>query len=78
VVLIAYRKKPGVDRGSRRYSSSTRGFGLGDFLCAVTERSEDRVGFSVRRSTKEGIDIFPDYFSVSGDFEKASKGGFVN
>jgi hypothetical protein len=53
-------QKPRFDRGSRRYSSSSCGFCTGDLLCAVTERPEDRVGFSVRRSTKIGIDIFPD------------------
>src|SRR6516164_8248506 len=51
---------------------------MGDLLCAVTERPEDLVGFSVRRSTKEGINVFPDNLSVSGDFEEASEGSFVD
>ena len=42
------------------------------------KRPEDLVGFSMRRSTKEGIDVFPDYFSVSGDFEKASEGSLID
>ena len=66
------------DRASTRYLSPSRGLCTGDFLRAVTNRPEDRVGFSVWRSTKEGIQIFPDNLSVSGDFEKASKGGFID
>ena len=70
--------KPRLDRGSRGYLSSNRGFCTGDLIGAVPERSEDFVGFSVRRSTKEGIDVFPDDVSVSGDFEKASEGSLVD
>src|SRR5215471_13528277 len=58
----------------RRYLMFSRGFGLGDFLRAVTKRPENRVGLSQRRSTKVGIDVFPNNLTVSGDFEKASKG----
>src|SRR5215468_761866 len=61
----------------RRDLSSGRGLCTGDFLRAVTNRPEDSVGFSVRRSTKEGIQIFPDNFPISGYFEKTSEGGFV-
>src|SRR6516165_10600792 len=71
-------KKPRLDRGFRRYSSSGCGFCSGDLLCAVTKRPEDLVGFSVRRSTKEGIDVLPDNLSVSGDFEKASEGSLID
>jgi adenosylhomocysteine nucleosidase len=77
-VSVLSGKKSWIDRGLRRYSSSHCGFGTGDLLCAVTKRSEDLVGFGVRRSTKERIDVFPDDLSVSGDFEKASEGSFVD
>src|ERR1700730_15522726 len=75
-VRLPSGKKPRFERGSRRYSSSSCGFCTGDFLRAVTKRPEDRVG--LRRSTKVGIDVFPNNFSVSGDLEKASEGGFVD
>src|SRR5216683_2288991 len=77
-VRLQSGKTPRLDRGFRRHSSSSRGFCAGDLLCAVMKRPEDRVGFSVRRSTKVGIDIFPDNLSVSGDLEEASEGGFVD
>src|SRR5215472_5961181 len=77
-VRLTSGKKPRFDRGSRRNSISSRGFCTGDFLCAITKRSEDLVGFSVRRSTKEGVDVFPDNLSVSGDFEKASEGSLID
>src|SRR6516162_4402890 len=77
-VRIVGRKKPRFDRGSRRYSSSSRGFRTGDLLGAVTKRPEDLVGFSMRRSAKEWVDVFPNDLSVSGDFEKASEGSFVD
>src|SRR6266436_2953324 len=77
-VRLPSGKKPRLDRGSRRYSSSSRGFCTRDLLCAVTKRPEDRVGLSQRRSTKVGIDVFPNNFPVSGDFEEASEGSFVD
>src|SRR5215472_743534 len=71
-------KKPPLRRGSRRYSSSSRGFCTRDLLCAVTKCPEDRVGLSQRRSAKVWIDVFPNNFPISGDFKKASKGSFVD
>src|SRR5262245_36377071 len=71
-------RSPDDHRGCGGHLSSSRGFGPRDLLCTVTKRPEDRVGLSQRRSTKVGIDVFPNNFPVSGDFENASKRSFVD
>jgi len=79
LLRLGQRDKAGTGRleeAAAAYRES--GLCTGDFLRAVTNRPEDRVGFSVRRSTKEGIHIFPDNFSISGYFEKASERSFVD
>jgi hypothetical protein len=47
-------------------------------VSALRQVERPRIVFSVRRSTKEGIDVLPDNRSVSGEFEKASEGSLID
>ena len=69
---FAYRvvRSPGLT-GSRRYSRSSRGFARA--ISSTLTKPRKTALVSAEAIRKVGIDVFPNNFPVSGDFEKRPK-----